>query len=165
MVAGVRRRAHAIVEHARRRRRREVERAGVEEPLGPGQPALIECRGEWRQPGRVLMQDVDAAHGCDLLGVARQGDISVTPARACAEKNKQPPPQESGQDFYERAPAVEGVRPSWSRGHVDAPIRHAARRRGAGAVDRGGLENRCTPLGYRGFESLPLRHTTMRHCA
>src|SRR6185295_8525229 len=30
-------------------------------------------------------------------------------------------------------------------------------RRGAGVVDRGGLENRCTPLGYRGFESLPLR--------
>ena len=30
-------------------------------------------------------------------------------------------------------------------------------RRGAGAVDRDGLENRCTPRGYRGFESLPLR--------
>ncbi len=30
-------------------------------------------------------------------------------------------------------------------------------RRGAGVVDRGGLENRCTPLVYRGFESHPLR--------
>ena len=29
--------------------------------------------------------------------------------------------------------------------------------RGAGVVERGGLENRCTPLGYRGFESHPLR--------
>ncbi len=24
-------------------------------------------------------------------------------------------------------------------------------------VERGGLENRCSPCGYRGFESLPLR--------
>ena len=31
-------------------------------------------------------------------------------------------------------------------------------RRGAGVVDRDGLENRCTPLVYRGFESHPLRH-------
>src|SRR5215469_4922756 len=35
-------------------------------------------------------------------------------------------------------------------------------RRGAGVVDRGGLENRCTPCGYRGFESLPLRQTYAR---
>ena len=33
-------------------------------------------------------------------------------------------------------------------------------RRGAGAAERGGLENRCTALRYRGFESLPLRHET-----
>jgi hypothetical protein len=32
-----------------------------------------------------------------------------------------------------------------------------ALRRGARAVDRGGLENRCTLTGYRGFESHPLR--------
>ena len=38
-------------------------------------------------------------------------------------------------------------------------LRRNAGWRGAGAVDRGGLENRCTPLGYRGFESLPLRQT------
>ena len=31
------------------------------------------------------------------------------------------------------------------------------RRRGAGVADRGGLENRCTFAGYRGFESHPLR--------
>ena len=31
-------------------------------------------------------------------------------------------------------------------------------RRGAGAVERGGLENRCTCNAYRGFESHPLRH-------
>ena len=31
-------------------------------------------------------------------------------------------------------------------------------RRGARVVDRGGLENRCTLAGYRGFESHPLRH-------
>jgi hypothetical protein len=30
-------------------------------------------------------------------------------------------------------------------------------RRGAGVVERGGLENRCSLFGYRGFESLPLR--------
>ena len=30
--------------------------------------------------------------------------------------------------------------------------------RGAGAVERGGLENRCPPCGDRGFKSLPLRH-------
>ena len=30
--------------------------------------------------------------------------------------------------------------------------------RGAGAVERGGLENRCPSYGDRGFESLPLRH-------
>ncbi len=29
--------------------------------------------------------------------------------------------------------------------------------RGAGAVERGGLENRCAHCGHRGFESLPLR--------
>ena len=45
------------------------------------------------------------------------------------------------------------------RGLVAPPIRHAHQRRGAGAVDRGGLENRCTPRGYPGFESLPLRQT------
>ena len=32
------------------------------------------------------------------------------------------------------------------------------RRRGARAADRGGFENRCTALRYRGFESPPLRH-------
>ena len=32
-----------------------------------------------------------------------------------------------------------------------------APRRGAGAVERGGLENRCGPSGHRGFESHPLR--------
>ena len=32
-----------------------------------------------------------------------------------------------------------------------------ARWRGARVDDRGGLENRCSPCGYRGFESLPLR--------
>jgi hypothetical protein len=37
------------------------------------------------------------------------------------------------------------------------PKRAIGVRRGAGAVDRDGLENRCTPRGYRGFESLPLR--------
>ena len=37
------------------------------------------------------------------------------------------------------------------------PKRAIGARRGAGAVDRDGLENRCTPRGYRGFESLPLR--------
>ena len=36
-------------------------------------------------------------------------------------------------------------------------------RRGGGAVDRGGLENRC-PARDRGFESLPLRHSDAR-CA
>jgi hypothetical protein len=30
-------------------------------------------------------------------------------------------------------------------------------RRGAGVDERGGLENRCGPLGHRGFESHPLR--------
>jgi hypothetical protein len=44
---------------------------------------------------------------------------------------------------------------------VAGPNRHSYKardqRRGAGAVDRGGLENRCTPRGYPGFESLPLR--------
>ena len=43
-------------------------------------------------------------------------------------------------------------------------IRRNAGRRGAGAVDRGGLENRCTLCGYRGFESLPLRQNPIsRH--
>ena len=31
--------------------------------------------------------------------------------------------------------------------------------RGAGVVERGGLENRCTASSYRGFESLPLRQS------
>jgi hypothetical protein len=33
----------------------------------------------------------------------------------------------------------------------------ALNRRGAGAADRGGLENRCGPCDHRGFESHPLR--------
>ena len=31
-------------------------------------------------------------------------------------------------------------------------------RRGAGVVERDGLENHCGYYGHRGFESLPLRH-------
>ena len=34
--------------------------------------------------------------------------------------------------------------------------------RGAGVVERGGLENRCVALRHRGFESHPLRHTSPR---
>ena len=44
------------------------------------------------------------------------------------------------------------------RGRVPCRITPPAPRRGAGVVERGGLENRCTPCGYRGFESHPLRH-------
>ena len=33
-------------------------------------------------------------------------------------------------------------------------------RRGAGVVERGGLENRCA-LAHRGFESHPLRHAVL----
>src|SRR6202035_420763 len=62
MVARVRRGAHAAVEHALRRRSGKIEGAGVEEPFGPGQSALVEGLGEWRQPGGILVQDMDAAH-------------------------------------------------------------------------------------------------------
>ena len=62
MVARVRRGAHAVVEHALRRRGGEIEGAGVEEPFGPGQSALVEGLGERRQPGGILVQDMDAAH-------------------------------------------------------------------------------------------------------
>ena len=63
VVAGMRRGTHAVVEHAWRRRCGEVERAGIEEPLRPGEPTLVERDGERRQPGGILVQDVDAAHG------------------------------------------------------------------------------------------------------
>ena len=35
--------------------------------------------------------------------------------------------------------------------------------RGAGAVERARLESVCTPKGYRGFESLPLRIGAIVH--
>src|SRR5438876_577090 len=49
--------------------------------------------------------------------------------------------------------------PGSGREEVGSPFEAVIRwvRRGAGVVDRGGLENRCTPLVYRGFESHPLR--------
>ena len=77
VVARVRGGAHAIVEHASRRWRGEVEGAGVEEPLGPGQPALVERLGERRQPGGILVQDVDAAHiGSPEASIAMEIDFS-----------------------------------------------------------------------------------------
>ena len=66
MVARVRRGTHAVVEHALRRRGGEIEGAGIEEPLGPGQSALVEGLGERRQPGGILVQDMDAAHARNL---------------------------------------------------------------------------------------------------
>ena len=72
MVPRVRRGTHAVVEHALRRRIREVEGPGIEEPIGPGQPALIEGQGQRRQPGGIFMQDVDAAHDRISLALPRR---------------------------------------------------------------------------------------------
>src|ERR1700722_10560412 len=70
MVPRVRRRAHAVVEHAVRRGCSQVEGARIEEPLGPGQSALFEGVGQRRQPGGILMEDVDTAHDRILPGIA-----------------------------------------------------------------------------------------------
>ena len=40
-------------------------------------------------------------------------------------------------------------------------VTFAPRRRDAGVVDRGGLENRCALHGYLGFESLSLRNSPL----
>ena len=45
----------------------------------------------------------------------------------------------------------------WMFGGEFDIIRDVVDRRGAGVDERGGLENRCGPLGHRGFESHPLR--------
>jgi hypothetical protein len=77
VVAGVRGGAHAVVEHAGGRWCGKIERAGIKEPLCPREPALIERGGERRQPGGVLVQDVDAAHGVGFLGLGGAiGDAS-----------------------------------------------------------------------------------------
>ena len=49
------------------------------------------------------------------------------------------------------------VRGRASPGRESSRIGAQSPRRGAGAVERGSLENCCAPLAYRGFESHPLR--------
>jgi hypothetical protein len=78
MVAGVRGGTHAVVEHALRRRGSEVEGAGIEEPLGPGQSPPVEGLGERWQPGSVFVQDMDAAHGRSPV---RRGHMEMDFAR------------------------------------------------------------------------------------
>ena len=62
MIAGMRGGAHPVVEDTLRRRLRQIEDAAVEKPLAPGKPPPIERRGQRRQPGRVLVNDVDLRH-------------------------------------------------------------------------------------------------------
>ena len=62
VVAGMRRRAHPVVEDALRRRLAQVESAGIEKPLRVRQAALVERRAQRLDPGLVLVKDVDAAH-------------------------------------------------------------------------------------------------------
>ena len=49
----------------------------------------------------------------------------------------------------------------WFRRVPSLRVAPRTRRRGAGAAERGGFENRCTALRYRGFESPPLRHSLL----
>ncbi len=62
VVAGMRGGAHPIVVDTLRRRLRQIEDAAVEKPVAPRKPLPIERRGQRRQPGRVLVNDVDLRH-------------------------------------------------------------------------------------------------------
>src|SRR5882724_7740966 len=62
VVAGMRGGAHPVVEDTLRRRRRQIEDAAVEKPVAPRKPLPIERRGQRRQPGRVLVNDMDLRH-------------------------------------------------------------------------------------------------------
>ena len=60
VVARVRGRAHAVVEHALRRRVAQIEHALIEEPLGIGKTARLELAPQRLDPGVVFVDDVDA---------------------------------------------------------------------------------------------------------
>src|SRR6185312_11693084 len=59
VVAGMRRRAHAVVENALRRRLGEVEHALVEKPLRERNAACLEGRPQRFDPGVVFVDDED----------------------------------------------------------------------------------------------------------
>ena len=62
MVARVRGRAHPVVEDALGRRPRQIEDGVVEKPVAPGKSLPIQGRGQWFEPGRVLVDNMDVCH-------------------------------------------------------------------------------------------------------
>ena len=110
-------------------------------------PANASARSGVAGPAIVGVGDADAV--VVVTGTVREvGDGSSPPHAASVSDNTS-----TGPTRRILMPPVQRSAVGWGASVAVLPFS----RRGAGVVDRGGLENRCTALRYRGFESHPLR--------